>query len=187
MRVLIFNSLYYPNIVGGAERSVQILAEGLVRRNITSVVVSTSDKEYVDYVNGVKVYYIKTPNLYWMKETKEQPKWKKPFWHLIDAYNVLTKRKIKKILKAEKPDIIHTNNLAGFSVIVWKIAKELNLPVMHTIRDYYLLCPSSTMFKNGKNCEEQCGLCKLYSFTKKLFSNRYVDGVISKRRVFCLF
>jgi len=182
MKILIFNSLYYPNIVGGAERSVQILAEGLKQKNINPIVVTTSNKDYVDYINGVKVYYVNTPNLYWMKEAKEQPKWKKPLWHLIDSFNLLAKEKIENILKKEKPDVIHTNNLAGFSVIVWKLVKKFKLPVIHTIRDYYLLCPSSTMFKKGKNCEKQCIRCKIFSFPKKILSNKYVDGAVGISR-----
>jgi len=179
MKVLMFNSLYYPNIVGGAERSVQILAEGLLKKKIVPVIVTTSDRNFIDYVNGVKVYYIRIPNLYWMKFSKEQPRWKKPFWHLIDMCNpFLNNRTMMTIFLEEKPDIIHTNNLSGFSVIVWKLAKNLRLPVVHTIRDYYLLCPSSTMFRKGKNCKTQCNLCKLYSAIKKLFSNKYVNGVV---------
>ncbi len=178
MKVLIFNSLYYPNIIGGAERSVQILAEGLLEWNITPVIVTTSDRDFVDYVNNVKVYYVNVPNLYWMKTSKEQPKWKKPFWHLFDMYNPLVSKKISIILQSENPDIIHTNNLAGFSVAIWDLAKKFGIPVLHTLRDYYLLCPSSTMFRNGGNCKSQCKLCKLYSFIKMFCSNKYVDGVV---------
>lgn len=178
MKVLIFNSLYYPNIVGGAERSVQLLAENLQRRKVIPVVVSTSNKDYIDYINGVKVYYVKVPNLYWMKEAKEKSKWKKPLWHLIDTYNPFIKRKILKILRDEKPDIVHTNNLAGFSVKVWELAKIFRIPVVHTIRDYYLLCPSSTMFKNEKNCDKQCIKCKFFSMPKKFLSNKYVDAAV---------
>ncbi len=149
-----------------------------MKKGMTPVVVSTSNKDYVESINGVKVYYVKIPNLYWMKIAKEQPRWKKPIWHFIDMYNIFAKRKIEEILLNEKPDIVHTNNLAGFSVIVWKLAKELGYQVLHTIRDYYLLCPRSTMFKDGKNCVSQCGICKVYAMPKKIFSNRYVDAVV---------
>jgi len=141
-------------------------------------VVSTSNRDFINWVNGVKVYYVRIPNLYWMKTAKEQSKWKKPLWHLLDVYNLFLDRKLVLIFKEEHPNLVHTNNLAGFSVKVWKIAKEFKLPVVHTIRDYYLLCPSSTMFKNEKNCEKQCLSCKFYSFPKKLLSDRYVDGVV---------
>jgi len=177
MKILIFNTLYYPNQLGGAEKSVQLLAEGLVKKGEEVVVVTTSNKEYIDYVNGVKVYYLKINNLYWPYISKEQNKIKKPLWHLIDSYNIFNPNKIDQIIKKENPDVIHTNNLAGFSVIVWKIAKKYNKKIVHTLRDYYLLCPKSTMYKNDKNCKNQCLDCKLLSIPKKNYS-KYVDVVV---------
>ncbi|HIC87371.1 MAG TPA: glycosyltransferase [Aquificae bacterium] len=177
-KVMIFNNLYAPYIIGGAEKSTQILAEGLLKCGLEVSVVTTCNKDYTDIVNGVKVYYVRVPNLYWVYECKRQSKLKKPFWHLIDSYNPFT-GKIADILNKENPDIVHTNNLAGFSVSVWKLIKSRNIPIVHTLRDYYLLCPRAIMFneKTLKNCEKQCLVCKFYSFPKKLLSNK-VDAVV---------
>ncbi len=176
MKVLIFNTLYYPNQIGGAEKSVQLLAEGLLKAGIEVIVVSTSNKDYVDHVNGVKVYYVKTTNLYWVYGAKEEKSYKKPLWHFIDSYNPFH-TKIEAIFDEEAPDIVHTNNLAGFSVSVWKIAKVKDIKIVHTLRDHYLLCPKSTMFKNNSNCESQCFACKIYSIPKKEMS-KYVDEIV---------
>lgn len=176
-KILIFNSLYYPNIMGGAEISTQILAEGLKKKGLEPIVVATADEDKVDHVNSVKVYYVKTPNLYWMPRAKEESKFKKPFWHLIDSFNPLIKFKIQRIIKKENPQVVHTNSLAGFSVYVWRLAKEYKLLVVHTLREHYLLCPKSTMFKNNKNCKIQCLSCKLYSIPKKIVS-KDVNAVV---------
>ena len=77
MKILIFNTLYYPNQIGGAEKSAQLLSEGLLSFGHEPVVVCTSDKDYVDYVNGVKVYYIDTNNIYWSYNAKEEKSYKK--------------------------------------------------------------------------------------------------------------
>jgi len=180
VKVALFNTLYFPNQVGGAEKSVQLLAEGLQANRIKPIVITTSDRDYVDYVNGVKVYYVKMINSY-LAYHHEKNAYKKPFWHLLDAYNPFM-GKVEEILRVEKPDLVHTNNLAGFSVNVWRTAKKSGLPVLHTLRDYYLLCPSCTMFKNMKNCEKQCRLCRIYSLSPKILSNRYVDGVVGVSR-----
>jgi len=177
MKILIFNTLYYPNQIGGAEKSAQLLSEGLLSFGHEPVVVCTSDKDYVDYVNGVKVYYIDTNNIYWSYNAKEEKSYKKPLWHFIDSYNIFAKNKIEKIIKYEKPDVVHTNNLAGFSDIVWKIAKKYDIRVVHTLRDYYQLCPRSTMFKDGVNCATQCSVCKVYATPRKILS-KYVDAVV---------
>ena len=178
MKVMIFNTLYYPNQIGGAEKSVQLLAEGLLEKGLKPIIVTTGKQDYVNYVNGIKVYYVKTINLYWAYNSKEEKKYKKPLWHLIDSYNPFNK-KVEKIIDNEKPNIIHTNNLAGFSVSIWKLVKNRDIKIVHTLRDYYLLCPKSKMFneKLNKNCNKQCFSCKLYSIPKKLFS-KYVDVVI---------
>jgi len=177
MKILIFNTLYYPNQIGGAEKSVQLIAEGLLSFGHEPVVVSTSDRNYTDIVNGVKVYYVNTNNIYWAYNAREEKSYKKPLWHLIDSYNIFAKNKIEKIIKDEKPDVVHTNNLAGFSDIVWKIAKKHDIKVVHTLRDYYQLCPKSTMFKNGVNCSTQCSDCKIYATPRKEMS-KYVDVVV---------
>lgn len=176
MKILIFNTLYHPYQIGGAEKSVQLLAEGLQSSNHEVVVMCTADNERIEYVNNVKVYYLKQANLYWSYFAKEEKAYKKPLWHFIDSYNPFTK-KIKKIIQNEKPDVVHTNNLAGFSVSIWKLVKSMNIKLVHTIRDYYLLCPKSTMYKNDKNCDKQCLVCGLYSAPKKIMS-QYVDVVV---------
>lgn len=177
MKILIFNTLYYPNQIGGAEKSVQFIAEGLLSFGHEPVVVCTSDKDYIDVVNGVKVYYVNTNNIYWAYNAKEEKSYKKPLWHLIDSYNIFAKDKIEKIIKDEKPDVVHTNNLAGFSDIVWKITKKYDIRLVHTLRDYYQLCPKSTMFKDGANCITQCIDCKIYAMPRKEMS-KYVDAVV---------
>jgi glycosyltransferase involved in cell wall biosynthesis len=177
MKILIFNTLYYPNQKGGAEKSVQFIAEGLLSQGHEPVVVCTSDHDYLDYVNGVKVYYVNTNNIYWAYTAKEQKSYKKPFWHLIDSYNLFAKKKIEKIIQDEKPNVVHTNNLTGFSDIVWKIAKDHDIKIIHTLRDYYQLCPKSTMFEDGQNCKGQCTSCKMLSIPKKK-NSELVDVVV---------
>lgn len=179
MKILIFNTLYSPYQIGGAEKSVQILAEGLLERGIEPVVVCTADRDNIDYVNGVKVYYVNTNNLYWSYKASSSNKYLKPLWHVIDAINIFTYAKLHEIFVNESPDVVHTNNLSGFSDIVWYIAKKRKLKIVHTLRDYYQLCPKSTMFKNGKNCTSQCTSCKIYSIPKKHLSKNvdYVVGI----------
>ncbi|MEE9553624.1 MAG: glycosyltransferase family 4 protein [candidate division Zixibacteria bacterium] len=177
MKVLILNSLYRPYDIGGAERSVEILAAGLKSAGMIPVIVSTADKDRVDTVDGVKSYYLKIPNFYWMRTAKAQPVYKKPFWHLLDSFNPFLKSKLSAVIENEKPDVFHSNNLGGFSVSAWKIAKSYKLPIVHTIRDHYLLCPNSVMYRNDRQCEKQCIRCRFYSLPKRGLSSR-IDAVV---------
>jgi glycosyltransferase involved in cell wall biosynthesis len=186
MKILLFNSLYYPNVIGGAELSAQLLAEGIKLKGIEPVVVCTDEQSRTDFVNGVKVYYLRTPNLYWLCRGRplrgmQQGFLRKILWHGIDSCNFAIKKQVQEIIDFEKPDIAHTNNLAGFSVYLWKVLKKNRLPIVHTIRDLYLLCPRTNMFKHGRSCRRQCLGCKLFSFPKKALS-QYVDEAVGISR-----
>lgn len=183
MKILLVNTLYYPNVLGGAERSVQFLAEALARVGHEAVVVSAGWNRgiQVDEINGVKVYYVGLKNLYWPFSKKQNSALIKPLWHLMDTYNPLMAREVDRILAVEKPDVVHTNNLSCFSVAVWRTVKTRKLPLVHTIRDYYLLCPKSSMFSRGRNCEKQCTLCWLYSIPRRKYSE-LVDIVVGNSR-----
>ena len=64
-------------------------------------------------------------------------------WHLLDLYNPWMGRVVGRILDAERPDLVHTHNIVGFSGAVWQAAKRRGLPLVHTIHDYSLLCANS--------------------------------------------
>ncbi|WP_165731736.1 glycosyltransferase family 4 protein [Polaribacter sp. 20A6] len=177
MRILITNTLYAPNKVGGAEKSVQILAEKFVLLGHVVKVVCL-DKQDSNYeIKGVSITALKIKNIYWPFNNSPKASSQKFLWHLKDSKNVNYSNEFHKIFKEFKPDVLFTNNLSGFSTNIWSIAKGLNLPVVHTLRDYYLQCPKITKFKNEKNCKTLCVDCKLLSITKKKDSAK-VDHVI---------
>jgi glycosyltransferase involved in cell wall biosynthesis len=179
MKVLIFNTLYHPNIIGGAEKSVQLLAEELTKRDIEVTVISTHKYEdKILNINGVKVYYLHHRSNYWGIESNGKTVTEKIIWHAKDVYNRGFMYVLEEIFSKEKPDVIHTNNLTGFSIIPWLIAEKFNKPVIHTLRDYNLMCSKSSMYKKNKNCESICRECKIFSVFKKYSSNKYVDYLV---------
>ncbi|MBD3257705.1 glycosyltransferase [candidate division GN15 bacterium] len=181
MKILFVNSLYYPNVVGGAERSLQLLAESLAAAGEEIVVLSTDDETHSGMVNGVRVYYVRSPNLYWMRTAKSQPAYKKPLWHMIDSYNPRVRPIVSDIIAKEKPEILHTNNLAGLSVAVWHAARDHRLPIVHTIRDHYLLCARGLMYHKGRECEPRCGYCRALAWPRRRAA-RLVDAVVGVSR-----
>ncbi|WP_277406421.1 hypothetical protein [Lacrimispora xylanisolvens] len=69
MRILIVNTFYYPNMQGGAEQSVKLLAEGLVKKGHEVGIYSVDLRDGIceaDIHNGVKIYRFTTNdfNLY---------------------------------------------------------------------------------------------------------------------------
>jgi glycosyltransferase involved in cell wall biosynthesis len=151
--IVIVNSSYYPNIVGGAEISTQILAESLTE--IYDVYVITtgphSRKQGVREItnNNVTILQLPCNNLYWPFDGKEHHNIKKMLWHFINILNYLQYKELIRILNRIKPVIVHTQNLPGISFAIWKAAGKLNIPVIHTTRDYSLFAPIKTKAFNN--------------------------------------
>lgn len=169
MKVLLVSTLYHPYQIGGAERVVQRLAEALVSRGHEAVVASLC--EHGDrrdtMVNGVRVHYLPLKNFYWPFSNTKPGALARAFWHAADTNNVLMEREVRELIGREKPDVMNTHNIAGFSVAIWSAAKQLTIPLVHTIHDQYLLCPSTTMFKDDRNCEAICSTCNSYSWLRR--------------------
>ena len=177
MKITIVCTLYPPYILGGAEISTSLLAEGLVKAGHKVSVITTSDKDGMEQCKGVTVYRVKSKNIYWRYPQRDKPIVKKMYWHLIDIYNLGYRSKISQLISDISPHIIHTGNLCGLSCIIWHIAKKLHIPIVHTLRDYYLLCPQQSMMKGIKSCDKQCFVCFIYSLPKKRLS-QYVNAVV---------
>lgn len=173
MKICLIHTMYYPYKEGGAELTVQQIAEGLAARGHEVVVISAGKHEEIRFHNGVKIYEIKIANLYWPFEHSIAKVLLKPLWHLLDSYNPVMAWRVGEILNAECPDVVQVHNLAGFSVAVWVQVKRRGLPLVQVLHDYYHLCVRSTMFSNEHNCNRQCTVCRLYRT-----SNRYLSSLV---------
>ena len=58
-----------------------------------------------------------------------------------------------RMLNETKPDIIHCHNVYGrLSTSILGVAKQHKIPVVLTVHDYKVVCPSYLMLKKGKPC-----------------------------------
>lgn len=177
MRITIICTLYPPHILGGAEISTSLLAKGLIDMGHEVSVITTGIKDSKDIFNGVPVYRIKNKNIYWRYPQREKSIYRKALWHFLDIYNIRYQRTLSDLLDRLKPDIVHTGNLCGLSCVVWNVAHSKKIPIVHTLRDYYLLCPQQTMIKGDYSCKKQCFICKSYSLLKMKMSQK-VDTIV---------
>lgn len=144
MRLLLVNSFYDPTSVGGSERSVKVLAESMVGLGC-EVAVFTIDgaaaSQLPDEVDGVKVHRLPAswfgPDLY--LERGNRPRKLKAL--IRGVHNREAGKAFARFCAVWKPDLIHTNSLYGLSYTVWGAAKAVNIPVVHTLRDYALIDP----------------------------------------------
>jgi glycosyltransferase involved in cell wall biosynthesis len=181
MKVAFVSTLYHPHAIGGAEVTVRLIAEGLVRAGHQATVISLSPdgRTWEGDVAGVRTLYLGLANLFWPFDPKPRGAVAKLAWHLIDSYNPMMGRRVGRLLAAERPDVVHVHNLMGFSAAVWRAAQRLRLPVVQTLHDYYLGCPRGTMYREGRNCTRQCADCRVLTRTRRSLSGvpRAVTGV----------
>src|SRR5689334_15592259 len=109
MKVAFVSTLYHPHAIGGAEVTVRLVAEGLVRAGHQATVISLSPdgRSWEGEVAGVRTLYLGLANLFWPFDPKPRGTVAKLAWHLIDGYNPVMGRRVGRLLAAERPDVVH--------------------------------------------------------------------------------
>ena len=100
MRVLMINTLYPPLIVGGAEKSVFLLAEALARAGdqVSVVTLHAGSEETIESQNGIRVYRLPMDNRYWPFGRRKQSLAARLLWHIADVWNRKAARRVARIL-----------------------------------------------------------------------------------------
>lgn len=179
MRILVVNTLFPPDIKGGAEISLSTACKGLVGRGHSVDVLCTGDIGCSYNYEGISVTTLPVRNIY-RANGSERPRVgsvNKAIWHGIDTFNFWAFFDVCKQIRVTRPDVILTNNVCEISVSAWAAAKACGVPVVHVIRDYYLLCVKASMRRNGINCRSVCLQCRPPMFFKREAS-RWVDAVV---------
>jgi glycosyltransferase involved in cell wall biosynthesis len=102
---------------------------------------------------------------------------------LIKIRNKLSHlQEFKEILSKEKPDILHFQHLQYFSPRVIEIAKELNIPRILHLHDYFYICKRIRLVtKKGNICQSarNCGGCLRHRKIWKKHINESVDLLLA--------
>ena len=183
MKAMILSALYTPNVLGGAEKMAQVLAEGLRDAGHEPVVVTTDAAPGLRTarVNEVPVHYVGLKNVYWPFGGRQPSRLLKPAWHAINSFNPWMASAVAQLLDRERPDVVNTHSLTGFSFAVWREVRRRGIPLVHTLHDYSLLCPRVSMQSRGANCESPCAACRACSAPAQRLS-ALVDGVVGVSR-----
>ena len=179
MRILIPQNFYTPNSFGGAERSVQLLAEGLAERghevHVACLALETPPGR--NEINGVRVHYLPINHLGDAPGKTHRRLLGRGLWQLSAELSPKVRHYLEPLLKQVAPDVVHTHNLAGFSVSIWNLTRRFGVGLVHTLMGLYLLCPKGTMLRAGKNCTVQCLGCRVFAGRRKTLSS-LVDVVV---------
>ncbi|MFC5412576.1 glycosyltransferase family 4 protein [Larkinella bovis] len=100
----------------------------------------------------------------------------KIFSPISTIYNFKSAKKLDNLFSNNRPDVIHVHNLFySASPSILYIAKKHKIPVIMTIHNYRLICPSATLLRNNNICE----LCTTkffayHSIKYKCFQDSYL-------------
>lgn len=190
MKVLLATDFFPPTITGSAVH-VFGLARQLSRLGHQVVVATVAQRNAEAFGNcedGVKVYRVngmfqQLGFLYRDSSLRHHPPMGDP----------MVVKGLERIIKGEKPDVIHSHGWIVHSAVSAK--REFDLPLIHTLHDYGLFCPKKSMFREDAACNEPltascvgCGL-EQYGLWKSLLVYqgvqrslkhlRYVDKFIA--------
>lgn len=172
---------FYPPIIGGLERHVQLLSKGLTKRGHKVAVCTIRNRHLPNFnvENGVKVFrfrgfFQRIPLLFKTTEKKYHPPVKD--WMIT--------KKLEKVIETEKPDIIHAHGWITYSILPLK--KKLSIPLVATLHDYGFICPKRTLLNGNEICKNpstynciECGK-ESYGLIKSFFSFYGVNSNKSK-------
>jgi len=180
MKICLITNTYAPYVMGGAEIYVRKIAEELAQSNEVIIITTKPYLRFSSFVpsisieNKIKIYRFYPFNvLHIYKRGKNTLL--KMLWYILDLYNLHSYFVVKKILKKEKPDIVHTHNVRGMSNSVFNAIRYLSIPVIHTVHDLYFLCPRGTLYNSNYSlCREPRVICKMYrKFMHSQVSNKF--------------
>ncbi|MFA5107415.1 MAG: glycosyltransferase family 4 protein [Patescibacteria group bacterium] len=145
MKILLINKFYY--LKGGAEKHFFELKEMLERHGHEVVVFSMRDEKNIP--SAYSKYFVSNVNF-----ENVTLNWQGLRTAGRMLYSFEARRKISRLLDAEKPDLVHVHNIYHqISPSILSAIKKRNIPIVQTLHDYKLLSPNYALFCHGKICE----------------------------------
>lgn len=178
MKVCVISNLFPPYHRGGAEHVVASTIAGLKARGF-EVIVITAAPYRAGYradipmeENGVRVYRFFPRNLFFYGDDYRYSASSRFIWHILDVFNVFSYFTIKRILKREQPDVVHTHNLKGIGYLIPLLVRRLGIHYAHTLHDVQLVTPSGIIMKyHEQDFPSNFFLTRLYEWL-----NRWLFG-----------
>ncbi|GAA0240876.1 glycosyltransferase family 4 protein [Haladaptatus pallidirubidus] len=180
-RICLVNAQLPPYKSGGAENYVIRVAGALQERGHNVMILTSkpyknpsSLKPKSDSVNNVPVERFYPLNISHRSDDNPFGVAGKAIWHTLDVTNVHASKVAGEIISEFDADIVHTNNLMGISPKIGKIAQKQSRFHVHTLHDYSLICPKSTLLrewttnKEFEVCSNPPLPCRIHSKGKKI-------------------
>lgn len=174
MKILYVHTFAERRGHGGAEETLWTLMCAMRDAGHQCVLLATSNQRGLQRSDqdGITVWKAGIRNLYWPDARKRRRSFARAAWHLQDSYNPWMQAYLRQVVHAERPDVASLHNLTGWSAATWATLSRLSIPAVQVLHDHYLICPRSTMFRNGSNCTGQCPSCTSLRLPHRALSRR---------------
>ena len=174
MKILYVNGFGERHGHGGAEETLWTLMCGMRDAGHQCVLLATSAERGLarSEQEGITVWKAGIRNLYWPNPRNRRQPAIRALWHLQDSYNPWMQGYVRRVVRAERPDIVSLHNLPGWSAATWRTLSRLGIPAVQVLHDYYAICPRTTMYTNGRNCTDQCRSCEALRLPHHALSRR---------------
>lgn len=98
------------------------------------------------------------------------------------VYSTEARRRIESLVESARPDVAHLHNIAHqLSPSILYGLRAKGVPVVQTLHDYKIVCPSYQMFVDGRTCE-RCGKWRYHHSV----IHRCMRGSLSRSMTVCL-
>lgn len=146
MRVLLITNYFPPHYVGGAEVVVYNNCDGLLQRGIDASVLMINARipqarDEHHRIEGVPVHEVTYRPL--------------PVGGgFLQAFDPRVYGGVVAELKRVRPDLVHIHNVSGATMAPFVACRRLDLPVVLTLHDHWLLCPNNMLYRaDGALCD----------------------------------
>ena len=153
MRILMVNAHGHDITAGGVEKGVAMLSDELVRRGHDVAFLNAFPGGRIDPGMDVTVLHAEDWRGHPIRRVRN---------HIGDVVSHPS-RAVADVIERVQPDLVHSHNLPGISTGAWEVSRRRGVPVLHTLHDYQLLCPRTTMMRRDGTtpCTPHPWLCGL--------------------------
>ncbi|HEY3856167.1 MAG TPA: glycosyltransferase family 4 protein [Verrucomicrobiae bacterium] len=172
MNILIVTNLYPPEIVGGAEQSVESLSELLAAKGHTVTVLTSGKGLHTERVierktDNLSIVRFGSRNISLLFEkSRFKKKLLRPVWHASNLYNPFIPKGFKKTLAESNADIIHVHGVVGIGYNCLNLIASKWTPTVVTFHDFGLVCLNHAMYYKGNPCTHYHASCAFSTSVK---------------------
>lgn len=156
MNVCFVSGVFPPHVSGGAENYVLTVAKRLDAEGHRPSVLTTEPFDGLASLTprlttyeGIDIWRFSPLNVADKTSYERYSLPRQTLWRAIDVANPHSLAMVERVLDRTAPDVVHVNELEGISTLAARAAAGSDAAYVHTLHNYNLLSPGSTVRVDG--------------------------------------